>query len=322
MVQSNTVEGPGADAGLMRIKGTKRALAMSLDGNGRWCWLDPKLGAMHAVAESARNVSCTGAVPVAATNCLNFGNPEKPQIMWQFSQVVDGLTQACEGLETPITGGNVSLYNETLGEGIYPTPVVGVVGILEDVEEAMTFHFRRANLEILLLTGSQPVDRTAIETELGSSEYAKHVLSGVWGLPPKLDLKQEAALQKCLRELIANGEIESAHDCSEGGLAVALAEAAFVTGVGAEVDLTSKGLFSEALLFGEDASRVVISCSANKIEIIQKIALKWGIRAARIGRTVPEHLKIVIDGKPAVLAPVSELRQVWDNVLTQELQIG
>jgi phosphoribosylformylglycinamidine synthase len=197
-----------------------------------------------------------------------------------------------------------------------------VVGILEDVEEAMTFHFRRANLEILLLTGSQPVDRTAIETELGSSEYAKHVLSGVWGLPPKLDLKQEAALQKCLRELIANGEIESAHDCSEGGLAVALAEAAFVTGVGAEVDLTSKGLFSEALLFGEDASRVVISCSANKIEIIQKIALKWGIRAARIGRTVPEHLKIVIDGKPAVLAPVSELRQVWDNVLTQELQIG
>ena len=322
MVQSNTVEGPGADAGLMRIKGTKRALAMSLDGNGRWCWLDPKLGAMHAVAESARNVSCTGAVPVAATNCLNFGNPEKPQIMWQFSQVVDGLTQACEALETPITGGNVSLYNETLGEGIYPTPVVGVVGILEDVEEAMTLHFRRANQEILLLTGSQPSDRTAIETELGSSEYAKHVLGEVWGLPPKLDLKQEAAVQKCLRELITNGEIESAHDCSEGGLAVALAEAAFVTGVGAEVDLTSKGLFPEALLFGEEASRVVISCNANKTEIIQKIALKWGIRAARIGRTVPEHLKIAIDGKQAVLAPVSELRRVWDTALMQALEIG
>src|SRR3954470_10180818 len=130
MVQSNTVEGPGADAGLMRIKGSKRALAMALDGNGRWCWLDPKLGAMHAVAESARNVSCTGATPVAATNCLNFGNPEKPQIMWQFSQVVDGLTEACTALETPITGGNVSLYNETLGEGIYPTPVIGIVGTL------------------------------------------------------------------------------------------------------------------------------------------------------------------------------------------------
>ncbi|HSM85254.1 MAG TPA: phosphoribosylformylglycinamidine synthase subunit PurL, partial [Candidatus Limnocylindrales bacterium] len=142
MVQSNTVEGPGADAGLMRIKGSKRALAMALDGNGRWCWLGPKLGAMHAVAEAARNVSCTGATPVAATNCLNFGNPEKPQIMWQFSEVVDGLKEACEALETPITGGNVSLYNETLGEGIYPTPVVGVVGILENVDDAMTFHFR------------------------------------------------------------------------------------------------------------------------------------------------------------------------------------
>src|SRR5437016_873535 len=160
MVQSNTVEGPGADAGLMRIKNTKRALAMALDGNARWCWLDPRLGAAHAVAEAARNVCCTGAVPVAATNCLNFGNPEKPQIMWQFSQVIDGLAEACEGLDTPITGGNVSLYNETLGEGIWPTPVVGVVGILEDVENAMTFHFRRPNQQILLPTGSEPGDPT------------------------------------------------------------------------------------------------------------------------------------------------------------------
>src|SRR5579859_4971107 len=171
MVQSNTVEGPGADAGLMRIKspqhaqnperapGTpsgasiQRALAMALDGNGRWCWLDPKLGAMHAVAESARNVSCTGATPVAATNCLNFGNPEKPPIMWQFSQVVDGLTEACTALETPITGGNVSLYNETLGEGIYPTPVIGIVGTLENVDDTMTFHFRQPERDILLLSG-------------------------------------------------------------------------------------------------------------------------------------------------------------------------
>ncbi|MGH9569897.1 MAG: AIR synthase-related protein, partial [Candidatus Angelobacter sp.] len=151
MVQSNTVEGPGADAGLMRIKGTKLALAMALDGNGRWAWLSPKLGAMHAVAEAARNVSCTGATPVAATNCLNFGNPEKPEIMWQFSQVVDGLAEACEALQTPITGGNVSLYNETLGDGIYPTPVVGVVGILDDIAERMTFHFRRAERDVMVL---------------------------------------------------------------------------------------------------------------------------------------------------------------------------
>ncbi|HEY6251045.1 MAG TPA: phosphoribosylformylglycinamidine synthase subunit PurL, partial [Candidatus Angelobacter sp.] len=217
MVQSNTVEGPGADAGVMRIKGTKRALAMSLDGNARWCWLDPKLGAMHAVAESARNVSCTGALPVAATNCLNFGNPEKPQIMWQFSQVVDGLAKACEALETPITGGNVSLYNETLGEGIYPTPVVGVVGILEDVQDAMTSHFRGTDREILLLSGVETSDATDAEAELGSSEYAKAVLDQVWGFPPALDLQQEAALQRCLRELIQSHQIESAHDCSEGG---------------------------------------------------------------------------------------------------------
>ena len=172
MVQSNTVEGPGADAGLMRIKGSKRALAMALDGNGRWCWLDPKLGAMHAVAESARNVSCTGATPVAATNCLNFGNPEKPQIMWQFSQVVDGLTEACTALETPITGGNVSLYNETLGEGIYPTPVIGIVGTLENVEDAMTFYFRQPERDVFLLSG-RAATRAMRKRSLGRQSMRK-----------------------------------------------------------------------------------------------------------------------------------------------------
>src|SRR5689334_12342097 len=146
---------------------------------------------MHAVAESARNVSCTGATPVAATNCLNFGNPEKPPIMWQFSQVVDGLTEACNALETPITGGNVSLYNETLGEGIYPTPVVGIVGILEDVNDAMTFHFRQAGRDVLLLSSTATTDAAKVEAEFGSSEYAKEVLGQIWGVPPALDLKQE-----------------------------------------------------------------------------------------------------------------------------------
>src|SRR5262249_12978439 len=284
MVQSNTVEGPGADAGLMRIKGSKRALAMALDGNGRWCWLDPKLGAMHAVAEAARNVSCTGATPVAATNCLNFGNPEKPPIMWQFAQVVDGLTEACTTMETPITGGNVSLYNETLGEGIYPTPVVGVVGMIEDVADAMSFHFRYAEREVFLLSGraSAPAVR---ETELGSSEYAKEVLGEVWGVPPMLDLQQEAALGKCVRELIHEHDVESVHDCSEGGLAVALAEATFVAKpgaaglhVGAEVNLNSHGSFAEAILFGEDATRVVLSCDLKKAENIKRTAVKWGLR--------------------------------------------
>jgi phosphoribosylformylglycinamidine synthase subunit PurL len=343
MVQSNTVEGPGADAGLMRIKGSKRALAMALDGNGRWCWLDPKLGAMHAVAESARNVSCTGATPVAATNCLNFGNPEKPQIMWQFSQVVDGLTEACTALETPITGGNVSLYNETLGEGIYPTPVIGIVGTLENVEDAMTFHFRQPERDVFLLSGA--AEGKNAEAEFGSSEYAKEVIGQIWGVPPALDLKQEAALQKCLRELIHSHAIESAHDCSEGGVAVAVAEASFVkpkpgsatpqhsqerrapgtpdvlSYIGAEVDLNSNGVFTEGVLFGENASRVVISCDPKKASIIQQIAVKWGVRADRIGRTIPEKLVVSIDGRQAVSAKVSDLRQVWDTALLKALHV-
>ncbi|HEY8669405.1 MAG TPA: phosphoribosylformylglycinamidine synthase subunit PurL, partial [Terriglobales bacterium] len=181
MVQTNTVEGPGAgDGGVIRIKdskhgGSKRALSMALDGNSRWCYLDPKLGAMHAVAEAARNVACTGAAPVGATNCLNFGNPEKPHIMWQFSQVIDGITKACEELEVPITGGNVSFYNETLGEGIYPTPVMGIVGILDDVDRATFPHFRNAGRAIVLLRGTEAGDAVDAEVEFGSSEYAKEI---------------------------------------------------------------------------------------------------------------------------------------------------
>jgi phosphoribosylformylglycinamidine synthase len=187
------------------------------------------------------------------------------------------------------------------------------------VEDAITFHFRQPGREIFLLSGSDPGDATDAETEIGSSEYAKEVLGQVWGSPPSLDLKQEAALQKCLRALIADGEIESAHDCSEGGLAVTLAESAFVSGVGAQIDLTSNGLFPEAVLFGEDASRVVISCDPKKAEIIQQIAIELGIRAERIGRTAPEHLEIKIDSNVAVRASVSELRKVWESALTSAL---
>ena len=157
---------------------------MALDGNGRWCYLDPKLGAMHAVAEAARNVACSGATPVGATNCLNFGNPEKPQIMWQFSQVIDGITKACEELEIPITGGNVSFYNETLGEGIYPTPVMGVVGILDDVHKAMFPHFREAGRAVVLLRASEPGDANGCGVEFGSSEYAKEILGAALGISP------------------------------------------------------------------------------------------------------------------------------------------
>src|SRR6185503_19710525 len=202
MVLTNTVTGPGAaDGGVIRIKGSARGLAMALDGNGRWCYLDPRLGAMHAVAEAARNVACMGAIPVGATNCLNFGNPEKPHIMWQFSQVIDGITKACEELEVPITGGNVSFYNETLGEGIYPTPVIGIIGILDDVHKAVKPDVREPGRTILLMRGAESGDIIDARLALGPSEYAKEILGTVWGYPPALDLEREAALQKAMVEI-------------------------------------------------------------------------------------------------------------------------
>ena len=319
MVQTNTVEGPGGEGGVIRVKGTNRGLAMALDGNGRWCYLDPKLGAMHAVAESARNVACTGATPIAATNCLNFGNPEKPPIMWQFSQTIDGMTKACEELETPITGGNVSFYNETLGEGIYPTPVIGVVGILEDIHKAVGPHFRAAGHALVLVRGSETGDASDVEAEFGSSEYAKEILGQIWGFPPSLELDKEAALQKAVVEMIGSELVESAKDCSEGGLAVTLAECGFNRGIGAQVALASNGLVSEFVLFGEDASRVLISCDPQSVARIQQVALRYGLSAEQIGTTVPEQLEIRVDGKAAAAATVSDLREAWDGALERAL---
>jgi phosphoribosylformylglycinamidine synthase subunit PurL len=321
MVQTNTVEGPGAgDAGVIRIKGSQRGLAMALDGNGRWCYLDPRLGAMHAVAEAARNVACAGATPVGATNCLNFGNPEKPHIMWQFSQVIDGMTKACEELEVPITGGNVSFYNETLGEGIHPTPVIGIVGILDDVHKAMRPDFLEPGRPIVLLRGSEAGDATDAESEFGSSEYAKEILGAVWGYPPQLELEKEAALQKALIEMIQAGLVDSAHDCSEGGVAVALAESAFARGVGLKVNLAAQGLPAEFVLFGEDASRVVISCDRGNLLEIQQIAVKYGLSADIIGETVGERVEIGIDGQVVVSASVAELRENYEGALERVLK--
>jgi phosphoribosylformylglycinamidine synthase len=321
MVQTNTVEGPGGEGGVIRIKGIQRGLAMALDGNSRWCYLDPKLGAMHAVAESARNVACTGATPVAATNCLNFGNPEKPHIMWQFSQTIDGISKACEELETPITGGNVSFYNETLGEGIFPTPVIGVVGIMDDVHKAVGPNFREAGRALLVIRGSEPGDASDVEAEFGSSEYAKEILGQIWGFPPSLELEKEAALQKAVVEMIALGLVESAKDCSEGGLAVTLAECSFARGVGAQVDLSSYGLVPEFVLFGEDASRVLISCDPQNLQGIQQIAVQYGLSAEPIGNTGPDQLEIQVDGKAAVKASVSELQEAWASALERALHV-
>jgi phosphoribosylformylglycinamidine (FGAM) synthase-like enzyme len=326
MVQTNTVEGPGAgDAGVIRIKnpdprGSHRGLAMALDGNGRWCYLDPRLGAMHAIAEAARKVACSGATPVGATNCLNFGNPEKPHIMWQFSQTIDGITKACEELEIPITGGNVSFYNETLGEGIYPTPVLGVVGILDDVRKATKMHFASSGRTIVLLRTGEAADITDVESEFGSSEYAKEIRGELWGYPPGLDLEKEAALQKAVIEIAQQGLAESVHDCSDGGLAVALAEKAFVRGVGARVNLTSGGLPAEFVLFGEDASRIVLSCDSGNVERIQQVAEENGIAADVIGETIPERLELSLDGRAAVSAMVTELSGAYESALESALR--
>jgi phosphoribosylformylglycinamidine synthase II len=321
MVLTNTVEGPGAgDAGVIRIKGSQRGLAMALDGNSRWCYLDPQLGAMHAVADAARNVTCSGATPVGATNCLNFGNPEKPQIMWQFSKVIDGITKACEELDVPITGGNVSFYNETLGEGIYPTPVIGIVGILEDVHKAVFPRFREPGRVIVLLRASEPGDLTDAESEFGSSEYAKEILGAMWGFPPALELGREVALQKALIEMIGAGLVDSAHDCSEGGIAVTLAESAFAKGVGFRVNLASLGLPPEFILFGEDASRVVISCDRSHLSAIQEVAAKHELSAEEIGETVSELVEIRMDGRVVVSAIVSELREAHEGALEAALR--
>jgi phosphoribosylformylglycinamidine (FGAM) synthase-like enzyme len=288
---------------------------MSLDCNGRWCYLDAKLGAMHAVAESARNVVCAGGRPVACTDNLNFGNPEKPHIMAQFSETVDGLAIACETLGTPITGGNVSLYNETLGEGIYPTPTVGVVGIIDDISKVTRFHFAQPGRDVLLLhTGLG-----SSEPEFGSSEYAKEILGLLWGLPPALDIHKEAALQKLVIELIDQRLLESAHDCAEGGLAVALAESAFTKGVGVKVELTSGGLGFEQVLFAETGSRIVISCDPNKTAHIKQMAVKSGLKADLLGQTQDNRIEICVDGEVAVNASVSELKEVWATALERAL---
>jgi phosphoribosylformylglycinamidine synthase subunit PurL len=321
MVQTNTVEAPGAgDAGVIRIKGSKRGLAMALDGNSRWCYLDPRLGAMHAVAEASRKVACAGATPIGATNCLNFGNPEKPHIMWQFSQVVDGITRACEELDTPITGGNVSFYNETLGEGIYPTPVIGVVGILEDVNKTVKMQFAQPGKTILLLRANEAGDAVDAELEFGSSEYAKEILGAVWGYPPELDIEKEATLQRALVAIIQAGLVESAHDCADGGLAVALVESALPAGVGLSVRLPKPQLALEFVLFAEDASRVVLSCDAIHLPRIQQVAEEYGVFADVLGETGSDRVEISVDGEPVISASVAALREAYEGALEKALR--
>jgi phosphoribosylformylglycinamidine synthase len=408
MVQTNTLQGPGGEAGVMRIKGTgdqgsgirdqgtrmgnifsgrhevsghdfsradraiknegalapaeqshERGLAMALDGNGRWCYLDPKLGAMHAVAEAARKVACTGATPVAATNCLNFGNPEKPEIMAQLSAAIDGIAEACTALGTPITGGNVSLYNETRGEGIYPTPVLGIVGILEDVTKAVPAHFERAGDAIVLLwpipRGEKPdptlevplnpppisqyplpdleygprpheepdasdAEAAANLTAFGSSEFAKTLLGSLWGTPPALDLDAEADLHVLLAGLADRKLIRSARDVSDGGIAVALAQAAFPKMIGVTIEqdpsLLAHPLFG---FFAEPASTVLVTTAHENVSKIESLANDYSFLAARIGTTGGSKLEINVDRESFISALLEDLRRIWANALEANL---
>ncbi len=299
MVRTNTLVGP-ADAAVLRLKDTKRAIALSTDGNGRWCFLSPRLGAMHAVAEAARNVACTGARPIAATNCLNFGNPEKPEVMWQFSEAIDGIAEACQALETPITGGNVSFYNETLGKPIYPTPVLGVLGLLEDAECALGSGFRNEGDLIVLLDGASAESSRGgglQPAEFSSSEYAKVIHGIVAGKPPTIDLAAEKNLIDCLVKLAAERAIVSAHDISDGGLAITLAESCFDgEGLSADVRLNAQGVAAEAALFGERGARAVVSLSSASLAHVSEIAAQYKVRAQHIGAVIRGDFRIEYNG--------------------------
>ncbi len=306
MVRTNTVLGPGGDAAIVRIKQTGTSLAMALDGNGRYCYLDPRQGARLAVAECCRNLSTVGAQPVAATNCLNFGNPERPEIMAQLVEAIEGMAEACAFFETPITGGNVSLYNETLGEAIYPTPVVGVVG-LKRTAPPVRAAFPQEGSSVVLLGGLGDCD----PRQFGATQYAKVILRALWGRPPALDMDREKRVQAAAREIVNSGLAEAAHDLSDGGLAAALAECS-LEGVGAEVDLES-ALRPEYLLFHEGPSRILIA--TGQPERVERIAAAHGVEALRIGRTRAGVLRIGLRGRRLVDCSIERLRRPWESAL-------
>jgi len=379
MVQTNTVQGPGGEAGVMRIKGTgkasgaarhsgvmgrladlvsastpqgeatratnnqdaanpvvepdashesagsltkQRGLAMALAGNGRWTYLDPKLGAMHAVAEAARKVACTGATPVAATNCLNFGNPEKPEIMAQLSSAIDGIAEASTALGTPVTGGNVSLYNETKGEGIYPTPVLGVVGIIDDVTKAVPSGFQNHGDRVILLSANAFSDAgERLLQQFGSSDYAKTILRSLWGRPPRLEITEEAELHRCLSSLLNERLLTSASDVSDGGIAVALTRSCFAKGIGAAISLDHfAGESLAAKLFGEEASVILATCANESYERLMEICSEFGfVTAIDIGTTGGKMLDIFTPTGSAISDLVVALKSEWEGALEEQL---
>ncbi len=305
-VRTNTIVGPGSDAAVVRIKGTRKALALKTDGNGRYCWLDPFAGARLAVAEACRNVVAAGATPIGATNCLNFGNPERPEAMGQLVRAIAGIGEACRALEVPITGGNVSLYNETEGRAIYPTPILGVVGLLEDADRALTSWFKEEG-DVAYLLGDTHDD-------LGGSELLKVVHGKAAGRPPCLDLALEKRLHALVLEAATAGWLRSAHDCSDGGLAVALAECGFrgeERGLGGRFDLPGT-LRPDVLLFSESPSRMIVT--TREEAHLRAAAHRRGVPCHRLGVVEGDRLALLSGSREFVSLPVAQLHDAWMNL--------
>jgi phosphoribosylformylglycinamidine synthase len=317
LVQGNTILAPGGDAALLRVKRedgtpTRKALALAVDCNPRWCFLDPRAGAIAAVTEAARNVACTGARPLALTNCLNFGNPEKPEIMWQLREAIEGLGEAAAALGTPVVSGNVSLYNETSGLPIHPTPTVAVVGLLEPWDRFAVSWFPGPGLAVVLLGETRE--------ELGGSEWLALRRGLEAGCPPAVDLEAERRLHRLLRDAVAEGLALSAHDVAQGGLAVALAECCFSgpQAVGAELTLAAE-LRPDALLFGESTGRVIVATRAEAA--LREAARTAGVPARTLGTTGGARLRVAPPGGPAWIdAEVARLRSIWERALPRRLE--
>lgn len=298
MVRNNTILPPGDDVAVLRIKGTKKAIALTTDGNGRYCYLGPLIGGKIAVAEAARNLSCKGALPRAVTDCLNFGNPEKENIYWQLEEVIKGISEACRVLETPVISGNVSLYNESKGEAIYPTPVIGMVGIIEDCDYICSMEFKNHN-DLIVLLGEN-------KEELGGSEYLKVIHNLVKGMPPQIDLLKEQAVQNACREAIKKELLSSAHDCSDGGLAISLAESCIKGKKGVQIKIEDK-MRSDALLFGESQSRIIVSINPKNLSLLQDVADKYQVPLLVLGSVEGEELNI----NRLTSLKVERLEKVW-----------
>lgn len=308
MVRTDTALLPGSDAAVVRIKDSKKALALTVDCNSRYCYLDPHVGGMIAVSEAARNLACTGARAIGLTDCLNFGNPEKPEIMWQFKESIQGIKAACNSFDIPVIGGNVSFYNETSGEAIYPTPTIGMVGLIEDISSITSHDFKEEG-DVIVLLG-------ICKEEIGGSEYLSHIYGKEEGTPPELNLKLEKNVNDTCIEAIQDGIIKSAHDCSEGGIGVALAESCISGSIGAHIDIKNPdNLRPDVLLFGESQSRIVVTQKEVNLSKLNKLADKNKAPMEVIGKVGGERLQI----KELIDLSVNELKRVWEKALEKKL---